>query len=73
MATASNRDKTKIVKEFETMKSFELAARDLYREIAGDSRVTPPRIQEVFRRLAEDEHRHAELVQEILDLIGRTL
>lgn len=74
MPTASNQDKTKIVGEFETMKSFELSARDLYREIAGDPRVAAePKVQDVFRRLAEDEQRHAELVQEILDLIDGAL
>lgn len=73
MPKASSRDKTKIVCEFETMKSFELSARDLYREIAGDPRVQEPKIKDAFRRLAEDEHRHAELVQEIIDLIDKTL
>jgi len=73
MPRANSQDKAKIVSEFETMKSFELSARDLYREIAGDSRVTEPRIRDAFRRLAEDEHRHAELVQEIIDLIDKGL
>jgi rubrerythrin len=73
MPTANSQDKAKIVSEFATMKSFELSARDLYREIAGDLRVAETRIRDAFRRLAEDEHRHAELVQEIIDLIGKTL
>ena len=73
MPKAHNQDKTKIVSELETMKSFELSARDLYREISGDPRVVEPRIRDAFRRLAEDEHRHAELVQEIIDLIDTTL
>lgn len=55
------------------MKSFELSARDLYREIAGDPRVRDQRIRDVFARLADEEQRHAELVQEIIDLINDAL
>jgi rubrerythrin len=73
MSRANDPDKAKIIGELTTMKSFELSARDLYREIAGDSRVVEPGIQAAFLRLAEDEHRHAELVQEILDLIETAL
>lgn len=73
MSEASDRDKAKIVGELTTMKAYELSARDLYREIAGDPRVTEPAIRDAFQRLAEDEHRHAELVQEILDLVDEGL
>lgn len=73
MPKASNRRKAKIVSELATMKSYELSARDLYREIAGDARVVEPKIRDAFVRLAEDEHRHAELVQEIIDLVDNAL
>ncbi len=73
MPKANDRSKAKIVSELATMKSYELSARDLYREIAGDSRVVEPKIRSAFVRLAEDEHRHAELVQEIIDLVEKAL
>jgi rubrerythrin len=73
MSRANDPDRAKIVNELTTMKSYELSARDLYREIAGDSRVTEPGIRDAFQRLADDEHRHAELVQEILNLIEAAL
>ena len=73
MPRPNNQDKGKIVGELATMKSFELSARDLYREIAGDSRVAERKIRDAFMALAEDEHRHAELVQEIIDLVNEAL
>jgi rubrerythrin len=66
-------DKAKIVAELASMRSFELSARDLYREIAGDPRVREQKIRDVFARLADEEQRHAELVQEIIDLVDGAL
>ncbi len=73
MPRTNSRDKGKIVSELATMKSFELSARDFYREIAGDSLAMESRVREAFKKLAEDEHRHAELVQEIIDLVNKAL
>jgi rubrerythrin len=73
MPKANDANKAKIISELTTMKSYELSARDLYREIAGDPQVVEPKIRSAFVRLAEDEHRHAELVQEIIDLVENTL
>lgn len=72
MPRPSNPDKAKVIKEFETMKSFELSARDLYVQIAGDPRVGARKIRDAFTRLADDERRHADLVQEIIDLLRDT-
>ncbi len=72
MPRASNPDKAKVVKEFETMKSFELSARDLYVRIAADLRVGEDTIRDAFAQLADDERRHADLVQEIIDLLQNT-
>jgi len=69
MANARNPDKAKIAGELETMKSLELSARDLYTQIANDPRVDPEKIRNAFAKLAEDEHRHAGLVQEIIRLL----
>ncbi|HSW02547.1 MAG TPA: hypothetical protein VLI39_20460 [Sedimentisphaerales bacterium] len=73
MANANNSKKVKIVSELTTMKSYELSARDLYREIAGDPQLAEPKIRKAFARLADDEHRYAELVQEIIDLVEKSL
>ena len=73
MARANSPDMAQIISEFETMKSFELSARDLYTQIASDPRVDQEKIRSVFARLAEDENRHANLVQEIIGLLDTAL
>jgi hypothetical protein len=67
-----SQDKEKIIGEFETLKSFELSAHGLYTRIAHSPRVTEPKIGDIFAGLA-DERRHADLVQEIIDLVSETL
>ncbi len=73
MAETNSQPKDNILREFETMKSFELSARDLYAQIAADSRVGQQKIKTAFASLAADEQRHADLVQEIIDLINDAL
>ncbi len=65
----SDHDRDKIIREFETMKSFELSAHDLYRQISRDTRIPDLKVKETFKRLANDERHHADLVQEIIDLV----
>ena len=73
MAQTGSRDKGKIIEEFETMKSFELSARELYDRIARDDRTGEPKVRDAFTKLAEDEQRHAELVQEIINIVSNAL
>jgi rubrerythrin len=73
MAPTSNRSKADILREFETMKAFELSARDLYTKIAADPNVGPQKIKTTFASLAADEQRHADLVQEIINIVTNAL
>ena len=73
MAKPIDTDKKKILSEFETMKSYEVSASELYAQIAGDPRVMQPKIRDAFASLAKDERRHADLVREILDLVNKAL
>jgi len=73
MARTNSQNKDKILGEFETMKSFELAAHDLYTRIAADPRVGEEKIRDAFAKLARDERRHADIVQEIIDRVSRIL
>lgn len=59
--------------EFETMKSFEQSARDLYAKIAAAPNVGPQKIKTAFASLAADEQRHADLVQEIINIVTNAL
>ncbi len=55
------------------MKSFELSARDLYTKIAADPHAGPQKIKTAFASLAADEQRHADLVQEIINIVTDAL
>ncbi len=65
--------KEKILAEFETMKSLELSARDLYARIAVDPTVRQKKVKDTFAALAREELQHAEAVQEIIDIIRASL
>jgi len=73
MAKTDRRTKADILREFETMKSFELSARDLYTKIAADPHVDQQKITTAFASLAADEQRHADLVQEIIHIVTNAL
>ncbi len=68
-----SKSKDRITADFETMRTIEQSARDFYREIQIDPRVQGDEIRAVFARIAEDEQRHIERVDEILVLIDRNL
>jgi len=73
MPETNSPSKENIVQEFKTMMSFELSARDLYTQIAERPDIEPAKIKTVFGSLAADEQRHANLVQEIINIATNAL
>ena len=73
MVETNSQAKEKIVREFETMKSLELSARDMYARIAGDLSVEPQKLRTAFASLAKEEQQHAEVVQEIINIVTHAL
>jgi hypothetical protein len=73
MAKIRNQNKEKIISEFEMMKDFELTARDVYIRITKSPDVKEQRIKDIFAKIAEDEHRHAEIVQKIINIASNAL
>ncbi|UCD50668.1 MAG: ferritin-like domain-containing protein [Phycisphaerales bacterium] len=73
MAQTNNWNKGKIIQEFETMKALERSAHDLYSHIAAGPELGPQKIKTTFASLAADEQRHADLVQEIINLVTHAL
>lgn len=73
MDETDSQAKERIIREFETMKSLELAARDLYARIAVDRSVEPQKMCNAFASLAKDEQQHAEVVGEIIDIVTHAL
>jgi len=68
-----NQNKKKIIRDFEMMKSFEESTRNVYIKVHTDARVKDTEIQNTFKELAADEQRHAEIVQEIINIIENAL
>ena len=73
MAKINQQDKDRIIGDFETMKSFEESARDLYIKISSESSIEDQNIKDVFGKIAQDEQRHAEIVQKIINIISTSL
>jgi rubrerythrin len=73
MAKTNSLTKDQILREFETMKSFELSAHDLYTKVATDLDSGPQKFRTAFASMAADEKRHADLVQEIINIVGNAL
>lgn len=68
-----NQDKRKIIRDLEVMKGYELSAKDFYARVYSDPNVEEQQVKEAFKSIAEDEQRHAEAVQEIIDLVNNAL
>jgi hypothetical protein len=73
MTGIRNQNKEKIISEFEMMRDFELSVRDLYIKIINSPDVKEQRIKEIFAKIADDEQRHSELVQKIINITANTL
>jgi hypothetical protein len=73
MTGIRNRNKEKIISEFEMMRDFELTARDVYIRITKSPDVKEQRIKDIFAKIADDEQRHAELVQKIINIASNAL
>jgi rubrerythrin len=73
MAKIRNRNKEKIINEFEMMKDFELTVRDLYIKMVNSPDVKDQKIKNTFVKIAADEQRHADIVQKIINIASNAL
>ncbi len=73
MTKIRNRNKEKIISEFEMMKDFELTVRDLYVRIVNSPDVKDQKIKDTFVKIAADEQRHSEIVQKIINITANAL
>jgi rubrerythrin len=62
-------NKQKLVSEFGMMKMIEQDAHDFYVKASQDRNVKDEKIRNCFGRIAEDERRHIELVERIINII----
>jgi uncharacterized metal-binding protein len=73
MGKMINQNKEKIISEFEMMKDLELTVKDLYIRITKSPDVKDQKIKDIFTKIADDEHRHSELVQKIINIATNAL
>lgn len=59
--------KEKLIREFEELKSLELEAAHLYKNLLP--LITDSTDAAVLTGIVKDEHRHADIAQEIIDII----
>lgn len=64
-----NQNKQRLVSEFETMKMIEQDAHDFYVKVSQDRNVKDQKLKNCFERIAEDERRHIELVERIINIV----
>lgn len=69
----NNGNQAKLINEFTFMKEFEKSAGDFYSKVASDERVADENIKKAFREIAQDEERHGEIVQKIIDIVKTNL
>lgn len=69
----TNEIKEKLIREFSQMEKIEQTARDFYLKIYTDPRVEDEEIREEFKKVAEDEKRHVQIVQKIIHIIYNNL
>jgi rubrerythrin len=65
--------KKKLLREFRIMRGLEESARDFYLQICSDPDIKDASIKKTLKNIAEDETRHIQLAQEILDIINENL
>jgi rubrerythrin len=73
MAKIRNQNKEKIISDFEMMREFELSLKDLYLRIVGSPDVKEQKIKDILTKIADDEQRHSELVQKIINIATNAL
>ncbi|MDO8663744.1 MAG: hypothetical protein Q7K28_02835 [Candidatus Wildermuthbacteria bacterium] len=66
-------DKEKLIREFKLMEEFEKWAGDFYRQIALSPKIKDGEIKKAFEDTANDESRHALVVQKVINIIANNL
>lgn len=63
------KDREKLSNYFQEMKGLEESTRDYYIKVSTDQSFDDPEIKETFKRISEDEQKHADIMEKILNLI----
>jgi rubrerythrin len=66
-------EKEKLLQYFEDMKGLEESTRDYYKKISLDPSVDNQEVKDTFERISKDEQNHANLIEEVLNIIRYNL
>lgn len=65
-----SKNKEQLIEWFSQMREIESTAKDMYFGIAENPEVADEEIKNAFRKVSEDEGRHAQIVQKIINIIN---
>lgn len=65
--------RSKILTDFRLMKDFEASTAKFYNRVCSDPQVPQQQINDTFKKIAQDELRHVNLVQKIIDIVNTAL
>lgn len=65
--------KEKILSDFKLMKSFEQSAHDSYSRICSDPQIKNNEVKSALKKIAQDEQKHVEITQKIINIVTNTL
>jgi len=65
--------KEKLIGEFKFMRDYETWAAAFYRQVAKEPDVENKKLGEVFLETADDEIRHSQIIQKIINIIANNL
>lgn len=68
-----NLNKEKMIREFKLMKEYEKWAGSFYHQIALNPKVKDEEARRIFEDTAQDESRHALIIQKIINIISNNL
>jgi rubrerythrin len=63
-------DMSGIVRELRVMEGFALSAEEFYAKLCSHPQIEEENVRKTFRSLADAQQRHAEIVQEIIELVN---
>jgi len=62
-------DRERLLNYFEEMKALEESTRDYYTKISIDRNFEDQEIKDTFKRISEEEQKHADIIEKIINII----
>ncbi|MFA6588447.1 MAG: hypothetical protein WCT08_05255 [Patescibacteria group bacterium] len=73
MTSNTPKTKTQIIQEFQEMRGLEESTCGFYKTIALSPEIQDEEVKEIFKIIKDDEHKHAQIIDEILRIVKNNL